>query len=314
MKRSWQNQFGALLLITAMALIGWMWGRHPANATTETFDTTAHFDTADPNHVSMRPDAAISAKKPDVRHADRYQELVDAAMRGDADAALHLAQAREACLKMQRIKFSIQYENEQLRSMTERASSADSRRPFEQLIATAQNELTDLQRTCIGPTEIGYREINRRFARAAQLGSREAQYQFALEPHLNPMLIGTDTEQWREWRDAAPQYLESLLSEGQSRAALTLAAASDQDDCTAPVGIPDDEFACSQSQTLGMILPQDASIAYMYYLIDQYLGDAANATWVASELARLEKSLTPEEIAIARSEAQRRFSQIHSGF
>lgn len=180
-------------------------------------------------------------------------------------------------------------------------------------MADARSKLERLRRSCIGNEHVSDDELHDDWARAASMGSRDAQYRYALDPSLNIMKAGTDTERWRQWRDSAPGYLQNLIDEGDPRAVLALAAASDQNDCVMPATTSSDTDICQGSSDIALILPQQERNSYMYYVLDQLLGDTANSAWVVSELKLLERSLTPEEIASAKAEAQQRFSQIHPG-
>ncbi|HET8942245.1 MAG TPA: hypothetical protein VFN13_09690 [Rudaea sp.] len=92
---------------------------------------------------------------------------------------------------------------------------------------------------------------------------------------------------------------------------LTLASASDQLDCHAQ-NMNSGNDPCNQSSVIGMILPQNAAIAYRYYLVYQLLGDNANAAWVASRIAGIAPLLSAREIADAQAQARKLYAQIRS--
>lgn len=216
-------------------------------------------------------------------------------------------------MEMHGAEFLYRNASNSLQSNDAAAATAEERARRTRELAAARSKLERLRGACIGSEHASYDELHDDWARAASMGSRDAQYRYALEPSLDIMSPGTDTERWRQWRDSAPRYLDNLLDEGDTRAALALAAASDQNDCVMPEATPSDADICRNSSTLGLILPQQEKFSYMYYALDELLGDTANAAWVASELALIERSMTAEEISLAKAEAQRRFLQIRPG-
>jgi hypothetical protein len=271
-------------------------------------DSTAHTATrgSEPNAQH----AALSAST--IQNPDRLAALISAANGGDTDAAYQLAQGREACMKLAGTRFYYRNQEEIFRSLPDESANGDARKQAARDLADMRAEMQRLDEACVGNAQVTFEELNDLLRRAAQLGSRDAQYEYALDPRLNLMSVGTDAERWRTWRDSAPGYLNALTDRGESRAALAMAAASDQGDCVAPMDTPNSNDFCTRAGGIAMVLPQNAATAYLYYYLDQLLGDNANASWISSEMERIGHLLTPEEISAAQAEARRRLSRIHA--
>lgn len=309
MKQSLYRKLVLCAAIAGLAVFGWLLGRLQHRVDRES-DTPRVLSPARP--LAWQDTALATATAPNPANA-RYTELIQAISRGDADAAYRFAQGRQACLDLRRAEFLYRNASNTLQSNDATAATAQERARQTDELTNARSKLERLRESCIGIEHVSDDEIHDDWARAANMGSRDAQYRYTLDPGLNLMSAGTDTERWRQWRDSAPRYLDNLLDEGDARAALALAAASDQNDCVAPKTTSSGADICREIGELALIQPQQEKISYMYYLLDRLLGDTANAAWVSSELTLLERSMTPEEIASAKVEAQRRFLQVRPG-
>lgn len=309
MKGTAKRTIGAVVLIIGLVLLGWHLGRRVA--TRVSFAKAGAPTTATVElHAPAARNIPIKSGSADLLHADLYAELVRDINAGNADAAYRLAQGKQACMELQGKQFFYRSQVENVRSMD---TSSDEYSASAKELADTKSAMDKMRDACIGEVNIGFSELSDAWALAARMGSRDAQYEYAKYPGLNSLAIGIDIERWRQWRDSAPGYMEGLLDEGDARAALIMAAASDQDDCDALDGTSQDANFCTNGSFLAEILPHDLASAYMYYVLDQLLGDTANAAWVASELSLLERSMTPEEITSAKAQAQRRFLRVRSG-
>lgn len=269
------------LLFGLLALGWWVGAQHHAKSTANDLPLSKSTTQAVTVQDTSTGHAGATKSTPaqTILQGDQYEQLNRAAA-NNAEAAYQLAQGIEACFRLRAVQW--------------------------------QHKLADTAREhCIGNTDVNWDQVNDAFSRAAQLGSHEAQYQYAIDPRLNVLAAVNDLDRWRDWHDRAPGYLESAVQRGDATAVLTMATASDQLDCHAQ-NLNSEHDPCTQGSLVGMILPQDAAIAYRYYLLYQLLGDNANAAWVQSQIASLASLLSATEIADATAQAQQLYAQMHS--
>jgi hypothetical protein len=285
----------ALLVIAAVGvclLAGWWLGRMRPTPMPR-IEGIAAANTSAPAERAPGP---LTEPSSHAQQAEHLAELTRAAQRGDADAAFEIAKGRSACMQLT-----------VLESVDNDASTATG--DTAQQIAERQKKLAEVRNMCIGERNVGLVELHDLWARAAQLGSPEAKYQYAINPYLNPLSAVNQLERWREWRDVALRYLNEALQSGDPRAALAFAAATKQDDVCSPPS--DDDDACAVGGALGMFLARDDMAAYAYYLLDQQLGDAAHAEWVNQQLQLLGAKLTSAQVDAARQRAAELYAQVH---
>ncbi|MGH8040470.1 MAG: hypothetical protein ACREPN_00305 [Rudaea sp.] len=294
------------LLLGLLALGWWLGAQTSAKSTTNDLplskSTTQAVSAQDASIRHVR--ATTSTPAQTILQSERYAQLSSAAAK-DAKAAYQLAQGIEACFRLRGAQW-------QLNNWFKEPTSSDSH--SDKAISAEKTQMEKLANTarehCIGDTNISWDQVNEALSHAAKLGSHEAQYQYAINPRLNVLAAANDLDHWRDWRDHAPGYLQSAVQRGDATAVLTMAAASDQQDCNAQN--PDSAHdPCAQGSLIGMILPQDAAIAYRYYVLYQLLGVNANAAWVQSQLASLASLLSASEIADATAQAQQLYAQMH---
>jgi hypothetical protein len=309
-----QRRVIVVLVVGGLAAIAmWFWiarGHAPSTSATPAspiIELSSNSSArSDPPSANAQQGAAST-----VHNADRFAELSRATSQGNADAAYQLARGREACLRWSGMTHFYRMQEDSLRGIADAPDAGENRTEASKQLDETRQQLDRLQQSCIGDTKVSREQLNDAWARAAQLGSRDAQYEYALDPRLNVMLVGVDTSRWRAWRDAAPRYLQNLVDHGDARAALAMAAGSDQQDCISADNIPDDKDFCRNGSGIAMILPQDPATAYTYYFLAQLLGGNFDASWLASELERIGNQLSPAEIAAAQAQARQRFAQSH---
>lgn len=306
-KRNANDLALASLLLGLLALGWWLGAQHRAMPAVGEFSlskSTTQAVSAQDTYIRF---ANVTKTTPaqTILQSDRYAQLSGAAA-NDPEAAYQLAQGIEACVRLQALQWLL---DNWFKQPTSSDSHSDMAAAAEKV---ATQKLVDTTRArCIGNTNADGEQASDALARASQLGSHEAQYQYAIDPRLSSLTEVNDLERWRDWRDRAPGYLQSAMQRGDSNAVLTMAAASYQQGCHAQN--PSSQLdPCAQGSYVGMILPQDAAIAYRYYLLYQLLGDNSNAAWVQSQIASLGSLLSASEIAEATAQAQLVYAQMHS--
>lgn len=307
MNDSYANRLIVPVLLLGLLGLGWWIGTQQGAQ-----PTPEHANEAKPvatvvvaGSATMRSIDALKSSKPlQLMRPDEYAELGRAATH-DPEAAYRLAQGLEACFRLRVARWD-------LKSILNVTPSGNPgfNKSIKRQRAEMQALVEEQRKHCIGNVDVTQDEVNDALARAAQMGSHEAQYQYSINPRLNILAVN-ELDRMRDWHDIAPTYLNSAVQRGEARAVLTMAAASDQLDCHAQ-NLNSENDPCNQSSVIGMILPQNAAIAYRYYLLYQLLGDNANAAWVASQIARLAPLLNASEIADAQAQAQQLYAQIRS--
>lgn len=265
----------------------------------------------------MHPKRSVAAAQraalpsPSAPLSQTYDALVDLAHAGNAEAAYRLADGLAACLQLGGADMDIAEWNRRLDQLAAQGDRADdSVEELRAKLLDLRSERDSLYAKRGDRAAQSFRDIHHWLDLAAHLGSPQAQFDYATNPWINPMAAIAEVDAWQDWRDRARTYLDSSLRAGDPRAALAMAVASTDAPCGADADMGSE--ACGQSQLIYYILPHDPEMAYRYYLLDQLLGDSANAGWVQPRVDALAQNLTPDQVADARAWAQAIFAQATS--
>jgi hypothetical protein len=293
----------ALFLIACAGLGGWL-GTYQRNQSAGSQNGEKH--SASISEPRPSPAATVGTARPPASLFDRYAELVRNANLGNADSAYELALAREDCFKLRSLTMLSQEAQE---SMRDTSLDADEVTRLQRQQVDNEARIKAARANCVGNPDVTFAELHDLWSHAAQLGSLAAQYQYAINPWLNPATAASNLERWREWRDHAIGYLDAVLQSGDGRAAVALAAASELDRCGPYYPDAGHDF-CAAGNFLGEWLPQDPAIAYRYYLLAELLGSDADADWLNAQLQKLAAMLSPDQIAQAQAQAQQISAEI----
>lgn len=195
--------------------------------------------------------------------------------------------------------------NEEIASLQEviKQYSPSVRKSYESEIDLAKNRLQQKNACMMEGKILTKDELRSLLAGAAAAGDRDAQLEYAMRPMFNALHAIPELESMREWKKAAPRYVEVAVDQGDPQAILLLAEASDPYRCRAA---KDPE--CGGA--FRYAVRSDPVTSYRYYRFLQLVASDEAPSWVLQEMSALKSLISTNDLSWAEHGAQQDYQSL----
>ena len=258
-----------------------------------------------PNLPSVQPQSAQTSPAHDAFALTvvpkRKQEIVNGVRPGESPVAAY--QSRFKCLGVTSdSQIDLRKEIDDLRAGSSRVDDT-TRATYQQAIAEKEKALSDQSACLTLEHPVSSDDLHALLLAAARSGDVPSQLAFARNPQIDPLHPIAHTDDLRQWKQLATEYVNAAAAAGNADALLLQAEASDPYDCQA-------SNSGSCAGLYGEIVGTDASRAYENYYLSMLLDPDHTPAWVSAELAALETLMSPAELQSAKKGAEDRRSTL----
>lgn len=184
--------------------------------------------------------------------------------------------------------------------------SPSARKEYETAIDSTEKRLRQ-KNECMAENEhITKKELSYLLAVAAAGGDRDAQLEYAKQPMFDVLHTISDLESMRKWRETAPVYVDTAVKQGDPRAILLLAEATDPYNCRAA---KDGECGGVMRQ----VVESGPAASYRYYRLLQLVAGSETPGWVLQEMSALKALMSTDDLVWAEQEAQKNYQSLRKG-